>query len=176
MRISKTISPMFIIVFLLIVHSLVLLLCFKWYQDFIVRMFDPAVIMLFAMAICSLATIDYGIFRSQILRKETLYFESMTDGIRVYGAFYPQTTLRWEDISAYGTICERPGCMVLFFSTSSGEQLIPKDRVRITQSNMVVQFRPETWEELQIGLPSDMKKNLEKGIGTGRSCCFSRKL
>lgn len=49
MRVSKDISPIFIVVFLVLTHRLVGFLCFKWYLDFVVKSFDPGVIILWVI-------------------------------------------------------------------------------------------------------------------------------
>ncbi len=172
MRISKDIPPGFIIAFLVVVHCLTLLLCIKWYGDFAAKAFDPGVIILFGMAACSIAAIDYGIFRSQILLRETLRFHGSAEGLCIYGAFRRKTVLRWEDIAFYGTLCDRPGCMVLFFSTNKTKLPRSKDYAGITQDNIVIQFRPETWDEIQKWIPHGMKKKMERAVGSGRSSLF----
>ncbi len=172
MRISKDISPLFIIVFLLIVHFLVLLLCIKWYFDFVVKGFDPGVIVLFGIAVCSITAIDYGIFSSQLLLRQMLRFHSTPEGLCVYGAFRRKTVLRWDDMAFYGTLGNRPGCMVLFFSTDTAELSNRKDYARITPNNIVIQFRPDTWTEIQKWIPHGIKKDLERAIGSGHSSFF----
>ena len=175
MRISKDISPLFIISFLVLTHCLVVVLCVLWYRDFVVKAFDPAVVILFGMAAACTLAIDYGIFHSQILSRQMLLFCSNAEGLRTYGAFHPTTLMCWRHIAYYGTICERPGCMILFFSANTSELPNHKDYARITPNNIVIQYRPETWAEIQKGIPLDMKKDLERAIGTGRSSFFRHK-
>lgn len=175
MRISKSISPIFIIAFLVMVHCLALFLCFKWYCDFIVKSFDPAVIILWGMALCSLFAIDYGIFSSQVLLRQMLCFQGSPEGLHIYGAFRRETLLHWHDIAFYGTLCDRPGCMALFFSTNTTELPRHQDYARIAPNNIAIQFRPDAWNEMQKWLPPDIRKDMERAIGSGHSSFFRRK-
>ena len=175
MRISKDISPLFIIAFLVLTHCLVVVLCVLWYRDFVVKAFDPAVVILFCLAAGATFAIDYGIFHSQILSRQMLLFHSSTEGLCTYGAFHHTTVIAWHDIAFYGTICEHPGCLILFFSSNATELPNHKDYARITPNNIVIQYRPETWAEIQKGIPLDMRKNLARAIGTGHSSFFQHK-
>ena len=175
MRISKDISSLFIIAFLVLTHCLVVVLCVLWYRDFVVKAFDPAVVILFCLAASATFAIDYGIFHSQILSRQMLLFHSSTEGLCTYGAFHHTTVIAWHDIAFYGTICEHPGCLILFFSSNATELSDHKDYARITPNNIVIQYRPETWVEIQKGIPLDMRKNLARAIGTGHSSFFQHK-
>lgn len=175
MRISKAISPLFIIVYLVIFHFLLLYLCIKWYHNFVVESFDPGVIILFAMSTCGVVLFDYCIFSSQVLLRQMLYFQGSPEGLCIYGKFHHKTLLRWNDIAFYGTICDLPGCMVLFFSDNTTELPNHKDYARITPNNIVIQFRSDTWTEIQKWLPNDIKKDIEKAISNGHSSFFPRK-
>lgn len=175
MRISKDIPPSFIIAFLFIVHFLVIFLFIIWYRDFVVKSFDPAVVILFGMAAASVIAIDYGIFHAQVLSRQMLLFRCNTEGLCTYGVFHRTTLMNWHDIAFYGTVCERPGCMILFFSVNPSELPTHKNYARLTSQNIVIQFRPESWNEIQNAIPLDMKKNLERAIGTGRSSFFRHK-
>lgn len=172
MRVSKDISPIFIVVFLVLTHSLVGFLCFKWYLDFVVKSFDPGVIILWVMAICIIIVLDYSIFRSQILLRQLLRFQGSKEGLRIYGPFHHETLLQWDDITCYGTICEQPECMVLFFSNNTNKLASNKDFAQISPHNIVIQFRPETWSELQKWIPHNIQKDLVRAIHSGRSIIF----
>lgn len=172
MRISKDISPLFIIAFLCVTHCLVVFLCVVWYRDFVVKTFDPAVVILFGLAAAATFAIDYGIIHSQILSRQMLLFRSSAEGLCTYGAFHRTTLMAWHNITFYGTICEHPGCMILFFSSNAIELSNHKDYARISPNNIVIQSRPETWSEIQNGMPLKMRKDLEKAISTGRSSFF----
>ena len=172
MRVSKDISPLFIVCFLVLTHSLVVFLCVKWYRDFVVKSFDPGVVVLWCMALCIIIAIDYGIFRSQILLRQLLKFQGSIEGLRIYGVFHHQTFLQWDDITFYGTICENPECKGLFFSINASELASNKDFAQISPNNIVIQFRPETWAELQKWMPHNMQKDLERAIHSGHSSIF----
>ena len=172
MRVSKDISPSFIVGFLALIHSLVIVLCVKWYLDFVVKSFDPGVIILWCMVICSLIAIDYGIFRSQILLRQLLKFEGSMEGLRIYGVFRHKALLQWDDMTFYGTICEKAGCRVLFFSNNKTELASNKEHARISPNNIVIQFRPETWSELQKWMPQNIRKDLARAIQSGHSSMF----